>query len=535
MRLRAQSFASLVVPACALALSACSDDPPIYPPIVINIINGGGVVGAGASSSTGDTSSVGDQSSGGGSTNAGNGNGNGTSGGSTTPGGLLAHCSAFNSATPPAPKTQCDLDHMTDGGAVSGDITADRTLTSGHSYTLKGIVRVMQGKTLTIEPCVKIMGEDSKAVLVVLSSAAGNPANGCHLTAADKMTPGGKLVAVGEPMAPIIFTSSKPAGQRAASDWGGVLLLGNARTNLATKTQRPLAEGLIKSECYGYYTDEFNAESSGHLEYVRIEYASQTASLSSETNGLTLAGLGSGTEIHYVEVSNSGDDCFEWFGGTVNADHLIALNCDDDMFDIDNGYAGHLQHLFGREATISHEDNSRGFEITSSASGGLLPLTAGQASNVTFCGSGTKVIAGNERGGISVEQSPDMHIMNMFLTGFTSKGGEFYGVRTTDSFKLDTTHIFKQENPFQAAAAKTAFGAGMTNTCDNDSCGTTKAVPDRFCDCWANPPAPVSATIPSGLKPTGFQDEAASQVGAFKDATPDGNWMRGLWVDWSDN
>jgi hypothetical protein len=41
-----------------------------------------------------------------------------------------------------------------------------------------------------------------------------------------------------------------------------------------------------------------------------------------------------------MQVSFSGDDSYEWFGGTVNARHLIAFRGWDDDFDTDYGYRG---------------------------------------------------------------------------------------------------------------------------------------------------------------------------------------------------
>jgi hypothetical protein len=522
MPLRAARYITFALP--LTLLTGCGDEPPVYPPIVIIGDLGSGGTGTSPGNQAG--GSQGPSPSAGSSNTSGGSSSNGGSGGSAN-GGLFAHCSQFYSAPEPPVKTACDLGKLEDGGELKGDVTSDRTLKGGRSYTLSGVVRVMQGKTLTIEPCTKIMGKDSDAVLVVMSSALGDPTAGCTFQGGT-MTPGGKLVAVGEPMAPIIFTSSKPVGQRAPGDWGGLLLLGNARNDLAKKTARVGVEGLARSECHGYHTDEFNDESSGRLEYVRIEYASRQVSTDSETNGLTFGSLGRGTIVRYVMVSNSNDDCFEWFGGTMNADHLIALNCDDDMFDIDNGYSGHLQFLFGREYTSSTENDSRGFEITQ-GDGTSSVLTSVKISNATMCGAGPGAKGSTERGGASFKDSSQVELQNTFLTGFTSAGNR-YGLDVKGAApKLSGVHIFNQQPIFfssTAAASKEAFDAGNANSV---------ADPDRFCDCWANPPAPVAATPTDGVSADAFPaDGEASYVGAFRDANADSNWMRGLWVDWSD-
>lgn len=514
MRFRASRFALLCVPS-VLASVACGDDAPIYPPIVINVWGGGGPSTGATSNGTGSTSNPtpagGDTNTGGSTSNAGTSSDPNTSG-------LFAHCGTFLSGPEPEVQTACDLDELEDGGDLKGDVAADRTLKSGHFYTLKGGVRVMPGKTLTIEPCVKVIGENSDAVLVVTSSSLGDPKKSCTYSGG-AMTPGGKLVAVGEPMAPIIFTSAKPVGERRPGDWGGVLILGNAQNDVAQANVRVPIEGLAQSECHGYHTSEFNDESSGSLSYVRIEYASRQVSTDNETNGLTFGSVGSGTEIHYVEVSNSADDCFEFFGGTVNADHLIALNCDDDSFDGDTGYSGKLQFLFGRQYTTSTETDPRGLEF-SQGDGVKTLLTSAQLSNVTLCGNGPKSTQTSEHGGADFRNVSQVHAMNMFITGFSR-----YGIQVREGgVQLDYVRLFSQL-PLFSQSAKTDFDAGMGNSAED---------PDRFCNCWANPPAPVPATPIAGGKPTGFGDESASYVGAFKDASADSDWMRGPWVDWSE-
>jgi hypothetical protein len=516
MRFRASSLTYLCLPSL-FACVACGDDAPIYPPIVI-IYGSGGANGSGAvPSGTGDDSSNptpqgGDSAATGGSSSNG-----GTSMDPNTTG-LFAHCGTFLSGPEPEVQTACDLDKLEDGGDLKGDVTADRTLKTGHFYTLKGGVRVMPGKKLTIEPCVKVIGENSDAVLVVTSSALGDPKKSCTYDSGS-MTPGGQLIAVGEPMAPIIFTSAKPVNERRAGDWGGVLLLGNAQNDVAQPNVRVPIEGLAQSECHGYHTPEFNDESSGKLSYVRIEYASRQVAADNETNGLTFGSVGSGTEIHYVEVSNSADDCFEWFGGTVNADHLIALNCDDDCFDGDTGYSGKLQFGFCRQFATSTEIDPRGLEITQGPGIKEL-LTTEQLSNLTLCGNGPKSKQTSEHGGAYFNLTPEVKLMNTFITGFSR-----YGLWTVQGdIHIDNTHMFAQL-PLFGSEGKVSWDAGTGNSSED---------PDRFCNCWANPPAPVPATPVEGGKPVGFADEKATYVGAFADASAKSNWMRGLWVDWSD-
>jgi hypothetical protein len=59
--------------------------------------------------------------------------------------------------------------------------------------------------------------------------------------------------------------------------------------------------------------------------------------------------------------------------------------------------------------------------------------------------------------------------------------------------------------------------------------------PAGMCDCWANPPQPYATEKIAGMAPgDGYPDPAADHQGAFKDGSPESNWMSGLWVDWAD-
>jgi len=532
MRLRKPHISLLCLPVVSLLALACNDNTPTYPAIIINGSQGtGNATGNGSGNSDG---------------NGSGGSGNGTASGGTSTGGsttngdpLYAHCAKFGSGEdPPASKIKCDMDALTDGGELSGDITADKTLSRGHSYRLKGPVRVMPGVTLTVDPCVKVMGESPDAILAVLSGAIGDPTDGCRYDGG-KPGPGGKLIAVGEPMAPVVFTSTKPKGQRTPGDWGGVILMGNAQNNLAQAFSggsgvRVPIEGLLRPECHGWPTAEFNGESSGKLQYVRVEYASKKLTMDNETNALTLASLGSGTEMHYVMVANSADDCMEWFGGAVNGDHLISINCEDDEFDGDNGFSGKLQFLFGRQFPTTTEVDSRGFEIDGAPSVDNLPLTSERVSNFTVCGGGP-TDHNKSRDGIVVRaNAPNVALMNGIATGFAG-----YSIYVQDNSDMSTMNFVQLFNNAQDLARPNdvSLGRGATTGVPKawffKGMGNTTAEPDRFCDCWSNPPVPVAATVGKGVAPTGFQVPTADYIGAFQDASAASNWMRGAWVDWS--
>ncbi|MDI1256578.1 MAG: T9SS type A sorting domain-containing protein [Flavobacterium sp.] len=238
---------------------------------------------------------------------------------------------------------------------VTADITTNTTWTTGKTYKLTGLIYVRNNATLTIQPGVVIKGiyTNTGTALVI--------------------TKGAKINAVGTANSPIVFTSAKAAGSRAAGDWGGIILLGKAKFNLNNGVNN--IEGITASVNteYGGGTTPDDNDNSGTLKYVRIEFGGFVFSPNNEINGLTFGAIGRGTTIDNVQVSFSGDDSFEWFGGSVNCKHLVAYRGLDDDFDTDNGYKGIIQFALGiKDPQIADNpaiSTSEGFESDNNAAG----------------------------------------------------------------------------------------------------------------------------------------------------------------------
>lgn len=234
------------------------------------------------------------------------------------------------------------------------------TLPKG-TYELYGWVYVPAGAELTIEPGTVIKGvSGTKASLIIER--------------------GGMLHAVGTKSAPIVFTSDRPAGSRRPGDWGGLILLGRAVNNMGEMT----IEGGPRANHGG----QDNADNSGELCYVRVEFAGYPYREDEEINGITFGSVGSGTKVSHVQVSYSNDDSYEWFGGAVNCDHLVAYHGWDDDFDTDNGFSGKVQFCLGvRNPRLADTSVSNGFESDNNADGSAAtPRTSCVFSNVTFVG-----------------------------------------------------------------------------------------------------------------------------------------------------
>lgn len=210
---------------------------------------------------------------------------------------------------------------------VTADITTNTTWTRANKYRVSGFIHVQNGATLTIESGTTIEGDFN----VVGSSLF--------------IMRGAKIDAQGTATQPIVFTSSRPAGQRQAGDWGGLILIGNGIINRGDPVILEGTNTGATNPAINYAGGNNNADNSGKLKYVRIEFAGYATAPDAELNSLTLAAVGSGTEIDYVQTLNGLDDSFEWFGGAVDAKHLVSYNSGDDHFDISEGYVGRLQYL----------------------------------------------------------------------------------------------------------------------------------------------------------------------------------------------
>ena len=268
--------------------------------------------------------------------------------------------------TPGTPSgfTITDLGNNTN--KVEGSSSANITFTSDKQWLLQGFVYVEDGATLTIQPGTIIKGDkNSKGTLIIKRGA--------------------KINAVGTSSQPIVFTSNQPAGSRDYGDWGGIILCGRANNN------QPGGEALIEGGPDAYYgggNSPNDADNSGTMQYVRIEFPGIALQPNQEINGLTFGAVGSGTTIDHIQVSYSGDDSYEWFGGTVNMKYLVAFRGWDDEFDTDNGFRGKAQFCLGlRDPAVADQSGSNGFESDNDASGSTAaPYTMPIFSNVSFFG-----------------------------------------------------------------------------------------------------------------------------------------------------
>lgn len=302
---------------------------------------------------------------------------------------------------------------------LTGHVTKSDTLYAANNNILSGLVYVDAGVTLTVEKGATVKG-----------AYAGTN------TAALIVNRGAKLVARGTQEAPIIFTSASPTPT--SGDWGGIELLGKAAINSGNGGVPGLyiPEGGFSvnnaaKDGYAGSGDAIaptpvNDDSSGVLQYVRIEYAGYAFLPNQEINSLTMACVGSRTVIDHIQVSYAKDDAYEWFGGTVNCKYLIAYKTQDDDFDTDNGFSGSVQFgLIVRDSAIADVSKSESFESDNDGSGSVLvPQTKAVFSNVSSFGPlATPNNVGNSNylgAAVQIRRNSSLSIFNSAFVGWST-------------------------------------------------------------------------------------------------------------------
>jgi hypothetical protein len=234
---------------------------------------------------------------------------------------------------------------------VTDDILADYTLTADKTWILEGAIFVGDDAdacpTLTVEPGTTIYGATGRRSFLSVQRCAD-------------------LHAVGTVEEPIVFTSAKEPGQRKAEDWGGIILNGRALNNLCAQGVDCDIEGEGST---GYFGGDDPTDSCGTLTYVRVEFAGELISDDNQLNGVAFQACGSGTTVDYLQVHHNADDGVEFFGGSVDASHLVLTGIGDDSIDWTNGWTGSVQYAVvqqwpgrgdnGIEADNNEDDNAK--------------------------------------------------------------------------------------------------------------------------------------------------------------------------------
>lgn len=208
--------------------------------------------------------------------------------------------------------------------------------TNNFIWTINGKVVVESGETLSIDP----------GTIIKAESSSGPDSSALIIER------GAKLIAVGTPDLPIVFTSvidelnysnqnrvSPNLNNEINGYWGGIVLLGNAIIGEDGGVDR--INSLPVDQSFSIYGGNNDFDNSGILNYISIRHAGMiNVGNSTQFAALTLAGIGKNTNIDNIEIFSSHGDGIAIYGGSVNLRNILIYYPEDDAVDIDEGYAG---------------------------------------------------------------------------------------------------------------------------------------------------------------------------------------------------
>ncbi len=379
----------------------------------------------------------------------------------------------------PAPECPVGTFEDANGACVlAGTYTSDLTLVSGLDYILDG--RVVIGAdlgpdpanlwasgaaaSLTIEPGVTVQGADTGSYLII--------------------SRGSKIYSNGTLSAPVTFTGYMPDTlnlDTTTAAWGGIVINGRATLNTCNGVGICEADGEGDSGLYGGVDD---MDDSGQLFYTRVLYAGNPIAANDELNGISFQGVGAGTEVDYLQVHNSADDGIQFFGGTVQAKHLVVTGADDDGIAWTQGWRGKIQYIVIVQ-NLNQLNSDQGIEGENNGAGNdFLPRSQPQIANATIVGAANA--GGESEQGILLREGTGANIFNSVVAGFgdacldidqdstfAASGGSatnLTGVLTMQSTMLSTSceEIFSETggDPFSVQAW---FQGQANNTVTTDT------------------------------------------------------------------
>ncbi len=337
---------------------------------------------------------------------------------------------------------------------LTGTITSDVTLTRGNLYKIQDVVFVgsdIDGATpdaasLTIDAGVTLFGDDSESYIVV--------------------SRGSEIFANGTETNPIVMTARADIeGTTTATDrglWGGLVLNGRAPINACPGVTGGTADCEKDGEGFsGLFGGDDPEDSSGALRYLQVRYPGNNFSTTNELNGIAFQGVGSDTDVQFVEVYNSSDDGVEFFGGTVNAKNLVLIGNGDDSLDWTDGWTGNVQFVI-----IGHTDGDadNGFEGDNFGDdANAEPQSTPTIANFTIIGLPADP-EGESDDGIELRAGTAGEIYNGIVVNMGENGFDFTqeGVLPTTPL-LDGVKLADNGTNIADAESSTIFSAGANN------------------------------------------------------------------------
>ena len=361
---------------------------------------------------------------------------------------------------------------------ILGSLTVP--LRAGTIYSLSGRTEV--GTDRGADPAAPVAGSQ-QGILTVEAGVRIFGSSGADYLLINR---GSQIFAEGNATTPIVFTSRAnvegTTNENSMGQWGGIVIAGRAPTAVC-----PVGVTAPNAACVGQiegtsanYGGNTPADNSGRLRYVQIRYSGFTISTNNELQALTLAGVGSGTTVEYVQAYNSSDDGIEIFGGNVNLRHLVINGADDDGLDTDTGWRGGAQFGIITQRATTGAGGSRGFEW-SAAPSGTTYFAQPKVSNFTIVGRNAAVAADAL---ITINTGSTPTIINSVFANPTTSAAACLDIddaNTVANGPVFNSVYFACNRPYEddsnvnAAATGPLFTAGTNNTPNGTSTMTAPA------------------------------------------------------------
>lgn len=345
---------------------------------------------------------------------------------------------------------------------LKGDINDGEVILESGTYKLTGRLVVRNTAKLTIKP----------GVIIEATQLDPNQFEEVRYIA---VAQGATIDVQGTATNPVVMT----AAEQKPGAWGGLVICGKAPINKGATANAEVSELA--------YGGTNNNDNSGSIKYLRIEYPGYSYNSDKEFNGLSLFGVGKGTTIDYVQVYESSDDGFEWFGGTVDAKHLVVsnknqVNVGDDLFDWTEGWNGIGENWYG----IRTNAGNRGIEADNNSNNHMAsPISFPTISNLTLVGFGSSDTSSESQAfklRVGTKGSFNNVVLKGWKTGFDVQHDESVGYVGTD---LKATNVKFEDVPTKSKGTNTAGTAVDVSAIFTESTTATGAGNGSAVPTWA--------------------------------------------------
>ena len=292
--------------------------------------------------------------------------------------------------------------------SLSGEIVSTIELFANEEYLLTGPLLIRDGGSLIIQSGAVIKAEKGADKYIAVAQ-------------------GGNLFVYGREDKPVIMTSN--SDNPAPGDWGGIIICGMAPINSANVDRTDLLDI--------FYGGNNPNDSSGLIQYLRIEYAGANYNDDLNFSSITFYGVGAFTTVNRIQSYMSLGNSFRFVGGTVNAEKLIGLNGYNGI-SIKDGWNGNLDRLY-----FANQLNASLKIVNNNQNETVLPVTSGAIQNLSLIGPHTSGAIYYGMGG------PEITMNNIYTSGL-NLGINVFGSTASEAIdnNLFSIDLIEFDNPF---------------------------------------------------------------------------------------